>query len=392
MQTAKRRRSPTATQGPSSHKLAVVLPTTVVGGHEHMLLEWLAAAAELGFNFTLHCDPGTELAALAMNAGFEPQDLFAGLRREERPWAAKLQRFVRALRAIARLDPHAPIMLAPGAMQAGPLFLAACVLSGRRIACYVPMAFNSETLGLSHPRWRDALARLFASRVSLWLVIDERQSQTLKKHWRIKAPVIVIPNRLKSMSGVPAERPHHDTRAAPLRMIYLGRFEQWQKGLDWLAALLRSAPAWAADMTFSFQGRGWFQSELEAVEREGGAGLVKVRPWGKASAALQEADVLILTSRFEGFPLVAIEAIHAGVPVVATRESGLEAVLPNECQFAFGDEHGFRSALEAMRSESHRASALQYSRARLSELLSATKYLDSVRDAIAAIHRLQRSS
>jgi glycosyltransferase involved in cell wall biosynthesis len=45
---------------------------------------------------------------------------------------------------------------------------------------------------------------------------------------------------------------------------------------------------------------------------------------------LQAADLCVISSRSEGFPLVMIEALHAGTPLVSTDVSGVRELLPKE--------------------------------------------------------------
>lgn len=48
-----------------------------------------------------------------------------------------------------------------------------------------------------------------------------------------------------------------------------------------------------------------------------------------ASERMREFDLLVMPSRYEGLPIVAVEACRAGIPVVATRAGGLAEVIRN---------------------------------------------------------------
>src|SRR3712207_7194116 len=70
----------------------------------------------------------------------------------------------------------------------------------------------------------------------------------------------------------------------------------------------------------------------EALEKRGaglGVGSAVRFPGHRADARqlLAAADVFVLPSRHEGMPLVALEAMEAGLPVVATRVIGSEEVV-----------------------------------------------------------------
>ena len=159
-----------------------------------------------------------------------------------------------------------------------------------------------------------------------------------------------------------------------MRLLFAGRFEPIQKGLDWLVDVLETNGSWTADLRIEFQGAGPFAPRLEAFARRADLNRVKVVPWGNIEEALARADVLLLASRFEGLPLVAIEALWAGVPVIATVESGLADVLPQGSLYPFGDPAALSAAIERMRVPDNREAAVVHARERLHVLLDEKRY------------------
>jgi glycosyltransferase involved in cell wall biosynthesis len=84
-------------------------------------------------------------------------------------------------------------------------------------------------------------------------------------------------------------------------------------------------------------------------------GRLEIRDW------LERADVFVHTSRWEGFGLVLLEAMLAGLPVVATRVSAVpEVVSEGETGFLLepGDEAGIADAVSGLFAEPERARAL----------------------------------
>ncbi|WP_028456720.1 glycosyltransferase [Chitinilyticum litopenaei] len=116
----------------------------------------------------------------------------------------------------------------------------------------------------------------------------------------------------------------HLSPHSPLKMLFVGRIaEEKQPGLwlDTLAAL--NARGLSAQLTVVGDGplEGWLHDE---ADRRGLGGQLVfagrqdiVTPW------LQAADVLLLTSSFEGCPLVVLEAMALGLPVASTNAGGV---------------------------------------------------------------------
>lgn len=98
-----------------------------------------------------------------------------------------------------------------------------------------------------------------------------------------------------------------------------------QKGWD---VLCRATPVLRehhADAVVAIVGEGPEREQLQALAREHGVRLLGPHP--NAGSLLGAFDVIAMPSRFEGLALVAMEALHAGVPVVASDVDGLRDVV-----------------------------------------------------------------
>jgi glycosyltransferase involved in cell wall biosynthesis len=363
-----------------------VLPIRAFGGHEKMLLEWLSqATARHGLRVQVYCAPNERLIGACERAGLGAPTLSHPRR------GGSLRDFFATWRLLGRIPRRVPVLFAPGVVQTSPLQWLAAFVRRRRVAVYVPMAYSSRQMRFRGGAMRDWVVGRLARRVDLWVTITAQQRDLLIGRWGVKSPVLVVPNRL-SLLGHDA-CPARDRVDGPLRVLFAGRFERGQKGLDWLCERLRARRQdWMGRLRFTFKGQGDFGAALERLSRELGSSHVQVSPWGELAEAMRGADALLVPSRFEGLPLVALEATHYGVPVVASRNAGLAELLPPSCLFEFGDERAMWAALEELRDPAKRAAALTHARERIQRLLSPASYDQGVEQLVAALARMSGSA
>jgi glycosyltransferase involved in cell wall biosynthesis len=110
----------------------------------------------------------------------------------------------------------------------------------------------------------------------------------------------------------------------PLKVIAVGTLDSRQNFRDAIAAI-----ELVADAQLTFVGDGPLRRELEEQARDSGLE-ERVRFEGMTSDPLPFMDshhVLLSTSRFEGFGLVAAEAMARGCAVIAPNVSGLNDVV-----------------------------------------------------------------
>ena len=151
------------------------------------------------------------------------------------------------------------------------------------------------------------------------------------------------------MPDIPAER-RADPGRSPVRLVMVARFEGQKDHRTLLHALggLRQH-RWELDLI----GDGPLKPEIAALADSLGLG-DRVRFLGQVldvEARLAEAQAFLLISNWEGFPRSILEAMRAGLPVVASAVGGIEeSVHDGECGFVVqrGDTAGLRSRIEQL--------------------------------------------
>jgi glycosyltransferase involved in cell wall biosynthesis len=145
-----------------------------------------------------------------------------------------------------------------------------------------------------------------------------------------------------------------------MRVLVLGRLDPHQKGLDLLLDYAQRTPSLAKNFLVRLVGEGPYAEVVAAARRRDAtlASFVTVEPWANDTTEVLSAhDALFITSRYEGVPLVMLEAMAMGIPVVASDLDGTRAYLTDECLFPVGRiDKGFERLSALRESEELRLS------------------------------------
>jgi glycosyltransferase involved in cell wall biosynthesis len=232
-----------------------------------------------------------------------------GLARYARPPA--LLQLLRALRAVRPAVVHVNVT-DPGDSTAS--LVAARLGRGPSVA----------SLHLSIPGrapWREAMTRFALRGVDRVISISDAVGEYVGGSG---IPTTVVAN------GVLRPEPLPDPRAAvgmpPDAFVVggVGRLHD-QKGWDVLFRAAETVRRQRPDVEVVVVGEGERRAELEGPAQRAGVRLAGYRP--DASSLMAGFDVLAVPSRYEGFGLVAVEAMLSGVPVVASEVGGLPGVV-----------------------------------------------------------------
>ncbi len=125
----------------------------------------------------------------------------------------------------------------------------------------------------------------------------------------------------------------HPPRDGAVRLVCVARLMIRQKGQDVLLRALRKCVDMGHDMRCTLVGGAAGGDDDRGVllqlaeELDIGRRLSFVHGLTDVAPELAKADIFVLPSRFEGFGIAAVEAMAAGVPVVASDVDGLREVI-----------------------------------------------------------------
>jgi len=290
-------------------KIAFLLPHFRAGGAERVVLNWIGALDRTRFQPMLFL---TRIEGAFL-------DLLAA---DVRPIALGAARAIRLPRHIARALADHDIAVAYSATNAMNIaLLAARAGQARRIVSEhtPPLAYLAEA---RLPWLRRAAMRHYYPRADAVAVPTARIGKELGSLIGKPLDLETLPNPV--VSAVAEIGPRRTGNAIP-QLVSAGRLVA-AKGFDTLIDACARLAASDSPFRLTIHGEGALRESLEQrIVAAGLTGLVTLA--GQTDGlerALAGADLFVLASRREGFGNVIIEAMAAGVPVLATRSGGPE--------------------------------------------------------------------
>jgi len=210
------------------------------------------------------------------------------------------------------------------------LFLAFCFFLPNRPVLVNWEHFNAEIdLGLK--------SRSFARRLAVWfsdkiVVLSDKDKWFWNTYLKCPDDKVIRIYNLNPMLGNTNAR-NKDPNSLQRRVLAAGRLTH-QKGFDLLIKAWSSIPeAQREGWNLRICGEGDDRPILEKLIKKFGLGK-EVQLLGQIAditSEYEEADLFVLSSRFEGFGLVILEALSSGVPVVSFDcPAGPSEIIENE--------------------------------------------------------------
>lgn len=213
--------------------------------------------------------------------------------------------------------------------------LALCAGRKMKAPCisYIPIPHRMALMGAKLGFLRDQINTYLFRRPDGWITISESM-KTLLEERGTKRPIEVVNNGIDTSRFSPlAKQAARTALGLPEYKTLIGsigRIEFNQKQQDFLVRTFSKHWKNNEDMRLVLVGDGPDSDRLKTLINE--LGLQKqalLLPWQEESALVYSAlDVLIIPSRFEGVPLVMLEALACGTPVIASARDGMKDLLP----------------------------------------------------------------
>ncbi len=190
----------------------------------------------------------------------------------------------------------------------------------RVVYCPHGWAFSRETSQLSHQTTK--LVERVLARTSDQIICISSDELREGLHAGIAVKRLVLVN-----NGISSSRPFRDPSAAPwetprVKVLFIGRLDR-QKGYDLLVETARR-------LTNVVDVRIIGSSVVGKHEDLNLPANVSLLGWmdrAKIEAQLDQADLVVIPSRWEAFGLVAVEAMRAAKPIVAFRIGALPEIV-----------------------------------------------------------------
>lgn len=295
--------------------MTLVISSLAAGGAERVLSmmanhwaarDWSVTLVTLGplseDHFALH----PAVARIALNVTGESRSQWAALRHN-------MRRVARLRDAVRRARPDAVIsFMSPTTMLA--------VIAARAERVPVIVSERTDPTRYRIPRVWAVLRRLAYARASA-VVVQTPAVRRWAEEFLPPAIVHAIPN---PVIAPPADSAAWGAQSSGSvehtggQVVGVGRLDV-HKGFDLLIRAFAVCYAEHPDWRLVIVGEGDQRGPLETLAHELGVGPV-VRFLGRVAhptAVMRQSDLFVLSSRFEGFPNVLLEAMAAGLPVIA---------------------------------------------------------------------------
>ena len=314
------------------------------GGHQVMALYGLEGILKTGAQVTFYSNPENgkllkrleelqrNFSSLKVRATPVRTGKFQGLRNRI------FRKGIQTLTTCFREEAPARLLCIQGDIEDSCQAVLAGKKAGIETWSYIPVPHTLEAMGAKLGSLRDRFHAYLFQAMDRFITISPAMADLLRSRGT-RCPIEVVYNGI-DLSRF-QKRDSREVRASlglPVEGLILGnigRIEFKQKQQLFLLNAFLELPDCFQGCQLVFAGSGPDQGELDqAITASGLGDRVRRLSWMEQPEQLYSAlDMLMIPSRFEGVPLVMLEALASGIPVIGSDRDGMRDILPEPWRF-----------------------------------------------------------
>lgn len=261
----------------------------------------------------------------------------------------KLQRG-RISRLAERMTGYHPdlVVAIQGNIEHSSLSMLAARRAGLPVTSYIPVPHTNAEMGAKLGTLRDLSTPALFRAPDSFITISDEMAKMLRERGAT-CPIEVVYNGIDTERFKPQDRvlarKELELPADAVVLGVVGRIEFRQKQQHLLAQAVADDPE-LASCHLLFAGDGPDAQALDELLAEKGlTERARRLPWVDTSALYPALNALVIPSRYEGLPLVMLEALASGVSVLASDRDGMRDLLPASSRFQTGDLEALTNCL-----------------------------------------------
>ena len=240
------------------------------------------------------------------------------------------------------------IIAVQGNIEHSSLALLAAKKAGLPSTSYIPVPHTHEEMGAKFGRIRDLLCRYLFRIPDSFTTITDEMAAILKRRGAT-CPIHIVYNGVDTTRFQPGDQ-HTAGEALGLpkdrvTLGMVGRLEFKQKQQDLLARAIASKTSLRENCHLVFAGDGPDRDNLQILLKDLGISATLL-PWTDPASLYPALNALIIPSRYEGLPLVMLEALACEIAVLASDRDGMKDILPAAWRFESNDFSAMAAVIE----------------------------------------------
>ena len=242
---------------------------------------------------------------------------------------------------------HADLLLCiQGDIEQSSQALVAAHRTGIECVSYLALPHRMTTMGARLGRLRDLCNQALIPLPDRFITISGGMASLLRERGATQ-PIAVVPNGITAPPD-----PGPVRQGPPVVLGMLGRIEFNQKQQDFMVRAFSAHPQTFSKYRLRIAGSG---PDRKRLERQIAAcplhANISLEEWQTDPESFYAGiDLLIIPSRYEGVPLVMLEALARRIPVIASNRDGMQELLPSDWTFNPEDMTSFIQTFSRMES------------------------------------------